>query len=83
MPASYRPSAFYFRKSLRETDDPEALRAIGMTLCSELEDLKAWVRTQGLIPPRFRATAAEAADKHWAGRDHAADAPPEALPEPG
>ena len=81
-PLSYRPSAYYFRKSIRETQDPAALRQLGLTLCSELEDLKAWVRAQGLIPPRFHATQAEAAAKNWAPEDHA-DAAPKPRPETG
>lgn len=82
-PLSYRPSAFYFRKALREAKTTEQARALGMTLCAELEDLKAWVRSQGLIPPRFRATAGEATDKSWAGDVHADAAPLADRPEAG
>jgi len=79
-PLSYRPSAYYWRKSLRESTTRDEAVAVGLTLCTELELLKAWVREQGLIPPRFNATAAEAEDK-WARDAHADAAEP--PPSPG
>lgn len=68
---SYRPSAFYWRKGFRDAATLPEAQDLGFTLCTELEQLKAWVREQGLIPPRFNATAAEAEDK-WAAEVHAA-----------
>ncbi|EIP96833.1 hypothetical protein OpiT1DRAFT_01258 [Opitutaceae bacterium TAV1] len=64
-PLPYKPSAFYFRRRLRATDDPEKLRKLGMSLVSELEHLKAWVREQGLIPPKWAVLREEAEEKGW------------------
>lgn len=70
---SYKPSAYYFRKALRESTDVQKIRASGLLVCSELEELKAWVRERGLIPPHFNATREEAVAKGWAfADDHAA-----------
>lgn len=62
-PLSYRPSAYYFRKALSEAKTVADARAIGFQAVRELEMLKAWVREQGLIPPRQHITAQEAQDK--------------------
>jgi hypothetical protein len=62
---TYKPSAFYFRRALRATDDTVRLRAIGMTLCSELQFLKQWVRDQGMIPPKENVMQSEVEDKGW------------------
>lgn len=62
---NYKPSAWYFRRALRTTDDTEELRRIGLTLVSELEELKAWVRDQGMIPPKWNVPVEEAQEKGW------------------
>lgn len=62
---SYKPSGFYFRRAMRATDDPKKLRAIGMTMCMELEQLKEWIRDQGLVPPKQHIMASEAEEKGW------------------
>lgn len=62
---SYKPSAFYFRRALRSTKDPQRLRSIGLAAVDELETLKAWVREQGYIPPKWHVLREEAEDKGW------------------
>jgi len=66
-----RPSAYYHRRALRETNDVERLREIGLHLTSELEKTKAWIREHGLVPPKFEELKAESAAK---GRGGQADA---------
>jgi hypothetical protein len=62
-PLSYRPSAFYFRKALNEAKTVSDAQVIGHQVIRELEMLKAWVREQGLIPPRQFILSAEAQEK--------------------
>lgn len=62
---TYKPSVFYFRKALREAVTLAKAVAIGMALCRELEQLKAWVREQGLYPPKWTVPPEEAAEKGW------------------
>lgn len=59
----YKPSVFYFRKALREADSIERAVVVGLIVCAELEQLKAWVRERGLIPPRWICCPEEAEDK--------------------
>lgn len=62
---SYKPSAYYFRKALREATTADRARQIGMHLCTELETLKAWVREQGMIPPKWNLMNSEISEKNW------------------
>jgi hypothetical protein len=62
---SYRPSVFYFRKALRESQSHERSIVVGLVICHELEQLKAWVREQGLIPPKWVVDPQEAQEKGW------------------
>lgn len=62
---TYKPSAFYFRKALRESKTRAEAVEIGLTAVLELEQLKAWVREQGLIPPKSYILPAEIRDKGW------------------
>ncbi|WP_157837094.1 hypothetical protein [Geminisphaera colitermitum] len=62
---SYKPSAYYFRRRLRGTDDPAQLRKLGLAVVLELEQLKAWVREQGMIPPKWNVLREEAEEKGW------------------
>ncbi len=62
---SYKPGAWYFRAALRETNDPERLRAIGLLAVAELERLREWCRADGKIPPKWRVTKEEARAKGW------------------
>lgn len=62
---SYKPSAFYFRRALRTATTKERAIQIGLAVCTELEALKAWVRDQGMIPPKWRVDPDEARDKGW------------------
>jgi len=58
-PIPYRPSAYYFRQELRSARTKKEAIIVGLMLVSELEELKAWVREHGLIPPRFNVTPSE------------------------
>lgn len=60
---SYRPSAYYFREALRDSHTVEDAVEVGMQVVREPEELKAWVREQGLIPPRRHIMNAEAEAK--------------------
>jgi hypothetical protein len=60
---SYRPSAWYYRKALRDARTKDEAVAVGMQLIKELEHLKEFVREQGLIPPRRFILNTEAEDK--------------------
>lgn len=64
-PAEYRPSAYYFRRALAEAKTLAEARRIGRTAILELEELKAWVRSQGMIPPKNHILDAEVKDKGW------------------
>lgn len=59
----YRPSAFYFREAIRKARNKKQCAEVGLILVSELEQLKAWVREQGMVPPRWHMLPEEAADK--------------------
>ena len=62
----YRPSAFYFRRALRESRTRAQAVNVAMQLVRELEYLKEFVRSQGLIPPKRYVMASEATEKGWA-----------------
>lgn len=49
---SYKPSAYYWRRAIRTTDDVAQLRVIARALVDELELHKAFIRELGLIPPK-------------------------------
>ena len=66
---TYRPSAFYFRSALREAPTKEAAVGVGLTVVSELESLKAWVREQGYIPPKHHLMLSETVQKGWSGSE--------------
>jgi hypothetical protein len=63
--ASYRPSAFYWRRAIRGTDDPEKLRNLALSLVAELEVHKEFIRNLGAIPPKDRVHPDEAKEKGW------------------
>lgn len=60
---SYKPSVFYFRSALRNCEDLDTAVEVGLVVCAELERLKAWVRDQGMTPPRWVVLKVEAEDK--------------------
>jgi hypothetical protein len=62
---SYKPSAYYYRRELREAHTVKRAQAVGLAAVDDLERLKAWVREQGLIPPKWRVLREEARDKGW------------------
>lgn len=61
--ASYKPSAFYWRKTIRAATTKKQLREIALALVEELEDHKAEFRRNGLMPPKRRVCAGEASAK--------------------
>lgn len=65
-PASYKPSAFYWRRKIRSARTVAELREIGLALVAELEDHKACIRKLGYVPPKGRMTAEEAREKRRA-----------------
>lgn len=71
-PISYQPSAFYYRKLIADARSKAEAAEIALHLVLELELHRAWVRDQGLVPPKFFVTQAE--------RD--AKAPAEVCPFP-
>lgn len=58
---SCRPIAFYYRQTARSGTDREAREAL-LKLAAEYEQLREWVRGQGMIPPRFDAPVGWIAD---------------------
>jgi hypothetical protein len=62
---SYKPSAFYYRKAIREANTLKEAQDAGCLVVLELEQLKEWVRERGLIPPKMHITREEAEDKGW------------------
>lgn len=58
--ASYKPSAYYWRKTIRAATTKKQLCEIAMALVEELEDHKAALRENGIIPPKRRVCSAEA-----------------------
>lgn len=64
-PISYQPSVFYFRQELRAARTRAQAVELGLHLCSELERLKEWVRSEGLIPPKWHLTQSEIDSKNW------------------
>lgn len=78
-PASYLPSAYYFRAALRGAGTKTEAIEIGLHVVAELEALKSWVREQGLMPPRWCLLPAELAARQAAG---VYPFPPSAAPAP-
>jgi hypothetical protein len=62
----YQPTAFYYREALRAAKTRAAALEVGLELVLELERHKAWIRDQGLIPPKWLITPNERAAKAWA-----------------
>lgn len=62
---SYKPSAFYFRRAIRGARTKAQAQEAGLHAVREMEALKAWVREQGMIPPKRFVLADEAAEKGW------------------
>lgn len=58
-PLSYKPSVYYFRLELRAARSKAEAVSIGEKAIGELELLKAWIRSQGIVPPRWLATRSE------------------------
>ena len=62
---SYQPSTYYFRLELENARTKREAVALGRHLCRELEELKAWVRERGLVPPKWHITRSESEAKNW------------------
>lgn len=62
---TYKPSAYYFRRELRRARTKLRAQQVGLAAVDELERLKAWVREQGMIPPKWRVLHEELRDKGW------------------
>lgn len=62
---NYKPSCYYFRRELRKARTILRAQQVGLAAVDELERLKAWVREQGLIPPKWRVLHEEIADYGW------------------
>jgi len=62
---NYMPSAFYYRQALRTARTREDAIAVGLHVVAEVEQLKQWVRKQGLVPPKWHLMRSEVAAKHW------------------
>jgi hypothetical protein len=65
-PSAYKPSAFYFRTELRAARTKREAVQIGLHVIAELERLKAWVRDQDMIPPKWNLMPSEICEKGWA-----------------
>ena len=63
--SDYKPSVFYYRRDLRSAQTVERAIAVGLVVCHELEQLKAWVVEQGFVPPKWIVSPAEAKEKGW------------------
>lgn len=57
--ASYKPSTFYFRASLRAAPTKAQAVDLGLAMVAEHEALREWVREQGLVPPKWFVTPSE------------------------
>lgn len=63
---NYRPSGFYYRRAVRRAQSKEEAQAIALSVITEHERLKAWVREElGVIPPKWTVHLDEAEEKGW------------------
>lgn len=53
---SYRPATFYHRQRIHSAKTLPEAREAGLRAVDELEQLKAWVRSCGLVPPKVIST---------------------------
>ena len=56
----YRPAAYYLRATARCGTDREVREAL-LRVVAEREQLRAWVRAQGFIPPVWQVPEAKCA----------------------
>lgn len=59
--SSYRPAVYHYRQIAREGTEEE-VRAALIELSAEHERLRAWVREQRMVPPRWTAPESWSAD---------------------
>ncbi len=50
---SVRQSSSYYRAAIRGAKSQEELEQLGLMLVEEMENLKAFIRNHGLIPPKL------------------------------
>ncbi|MFA6288073.1 MAG: hypothetical protein WC661_11875 [Opitutaceae bacterium] len=67
VPASFRPSAFYWRRAIRATRSPKELSDMALALVTELEVHKAYIWELGYIPPKSTVHPDEMREKGWGG----------------
>lgn len=65
----YKPSAYYYRRALRMSRSRRSAVLVGMCVIRELEMLKAWIRAEGMVPPKRYVMTDEAREKAWAPPD--------------
>lgn len=63
--AAVHLSAELLRVAIERAATIEAVIAIGMFACHELEELKRIIRDAGMIPPKWEVSPGEARDKGW------------------
>lgn len=63
--ANYIPSCYFYRSALRSAATKEEAIDVGLHAVAELEQLKAWVREQNMIPPKWFLMQAEIDVKGW------------------
>ncbi len=62
-PATFKPSAWYFRRALRNAISREDAIEIGLQAVLEIETLKEFIRQHGLLPPKVYILSSEAEEK--------------------
>lgn len=61
---SYKPSVWYFRKSLRESESRQKAVTVSLVVCCELEQLRVWAGDKGATPRAEGVTAAIECMRH-------------------
>lgn len=61
----YRPSAYYFRSELYAARTRAEVLEIALQAVMEMENLRAFIRENGLIPPKQYVLCREAQEKGW------------------
>jgi hypothetical protein len=63
-----RPSSFYMRKEVQDAGSLEQCKKTALYVIFEYEELRAWIRQKGLIPPKERMLDSEAKAKGLIGQ---------------
>lgn len=67
--ANFAAGATCLRDALRQSGSHAQAILLGLFVCHELEQLKAFVREAGLIPPKWIVAPEEAEEKGWRRAD--------------